>query len=61
VLPDARIPSFTELKRTDTRFSRRGKTGTHRDELPRELHELFWSQPDNRAAVELLGGDPGQP
>ena len=62
VLPDARIPSFAELQRADPRFFRRGLTGTHRDELPGELHELFWSQADNRAAMELLGyGDRGQP
>jgi hypothetical protein len=52
---DASIPSFAELRRTDDRFFRRGSTGTHRDELPGDLHRLFWSQPDNRAAMRLLG------
>lgn len=56
-LPDSRIPSFAELQRTDERFFRRGRTGTHRDELPDELHELFWSIPENRAAMRLLGYD----
>jgi hypothetical protein len=54
-LPNARIPSFSELQRADDRFFRRGHTATHRDELPDELHELFWSQPDNSAAMRLLG------
>lgn len=54
-LPDARIPSFAELRQADDRFFRRGHTATHRDELPDALHELFWSRPDNRAAMRLLG------
>jgi hypothetical protein len=54
-LPDVHIPSFAELQRADDRFFRRGHTATHRDELPDELHELFWSQPDNKAAMQLLG------
>lgn len=52
---DARIPSFAELQQADDRFFRRGITGTHRDELPGELHQLFWAQPDNVAAMQLLG------
>ncbi|MGC4876215.1 sulfotransferase domain-containing protein [Micromonospora sp. DT43] len=52
---DARIPSFAELQQTDDLFFRRGLTGTHRDELPDELHRLFWAQPDNVAAMRLLG------
>lgn len=54
-LADARIPSFGELRQADDRFFRRGLTDTHRDELPEELHELFWSQPDNVTAMALLG------
>jgi len=54
-LTDARIPSFGELRQTDHRFFRRGRTDTYRDELPEELHQLFWSQPDNLAAMQLLG------
>jgi len=53
--PDAVVPSLDELRRTDDRFFRRGHTGTHRDELPDELHRLFWAQPDNVAAMRLLG------
>ena len=54
-LPGVSIPSFAELKQADERFFRRGHTATHRDELSVELHKLFWSQPDNRAAMRLLG------
>src|SRR5205807_1012555 len=54
-LTDAGIPSFGELRQTDHRFFRRGRTDTYRDELPEELHQLFWSQPDNLAAMQLLG------
>lgn len=54
-LADAQIPSFTELQQADDRFFRRGLTGTHRDELPDDLHQLFWTQPDNVAAMRSLG------
>lgn len=49
------IPSFADLQRTDILFFRRGRTGSHQDELPDHLHELFWSRADNAAAMELLG------
>jgi hypothetical protein len=54
-LADAQIPSFAELQQADDRFFRRGLTATHRDELPDELHRLFWAQPDNATAMQLLG------
>ncbi|MGI5286728.1 sulfotransferase domain-containing protein [Nonomuraea polychroma] len=54
-LPDARIPTFAELHQVDGDFFRRGHTGTHSDELSDELHQLFWSRPDNVTAMELLG------
>jgi hypothetical protein len=54
-LAGSRIPSFAELHRIDDGFFRSGRTGTHRNELPDELHELFWSKPDNVAAMRLLG------
>lgn len=58
-LVDAQIPSFAELQQTDDRFFRRGLTASHRDEMPDELHKLFWSQPDNVVAMRLLGyADP---
>jgi hypothetical protein len=61
LLPDVRprtglaIPSFAELHRVDSGFFRRGHRGTHRDELPDDLHRLFWSHPDNAAAMKVLG------
>ncbi|MEW9555958.1 sulfotransferase domain-containing protein [Nonomuraea sp. NPDC050783] len=54
-LPDARVPTFAELHQVDSGFFRRGHTGTHADELTEELHQLFWSRPDNVTAMELLG------
>lgn len=54
-LPDGRIPEFEELRRTDERFFRRGHGGTHRDEMPADLHDLFWSRPDNAEAMRELG------
>jgi hypothetical protein len=56
-IADVRIPPFAELHQTDGRFFRRGHTATHRDELSDELQELFWSEPDNRQAMRLLGYD----
>ncbi|RKF23624.1 sulfotransferase domain-containing protein [Micromonospora globbae] len=54
-LVGAVIPSLAELRQADNQFFRRGRTGTHRDELPDYLHELFWSRADNRTAMHLLG------
>ena len=51
---EAQIPSFAELQTFDDRFFRRGHVGTHRRELPDHLHALFWSRPDNVAAMQLL-------
>jgi sulfotransferase family protein len=51
----ASVPSFEELRKLDGGFFRKGTTGTHRTELPAELHTLFWQQPENVAAMELLG------
>lgn len=56
--PDAVIPSLDELRRHDGRFFRRGRVGSHHDELPAEAHQLFWSRPDNQAAMTLLGYTP---
>jgi hypothetical protein len=51
----ATVPSFAELHQIDGQFFRRGFTGTYRDELPEDLHQAFWAQPGNAAAMELLG------
>lgn len=53
--PDAVIPSFADLHTIDDRFFRRGTTGTHHDELPADLNQAFWDQPDNQSAMDLLG------
>lgn len=52
---DVTLPTFGELQQFDPRFFRRGTTGTHRDEMPAELEELFWSYEDNRGAMSRLG------
>jgi hypothetical protein len=49
------IPSFEELHGIDPDFFRRGVTRSHRDEMREELHELFWAQPENAAAMRRLG------
>jgi hypothetical protein len=51
----AAIPTFAQLHQVDGRFFRRGFTGTHRDELPEDLHQAFWAQPGNATAMALLG------
>jgi hypothetical protein len=51
----AAIPTFAELHHADGRFFRRGFSGTYRDELPEDLHQAFWAQPGNAAAMALLG------
>lgn len=52
---DAGIPSFHELHRVDETFFRRGAAHSYRDEMSDELHELFWAQPENAAAMRRLG------
>jgi len=54
---DAIIPSFSELHSVDPLFFRRGAARSHRDEMPDELHELFWAQPENATAMRLLRYD----
>ena len=54
-LEGADAPDFAALRQTDGRFFRRGVVGSHRDELPPHLHELFWSRPGNAEAMALLG------
>lgn len=51
----AEAPDFKALREADGLFFRRGVVGSHRDELPGELHELFWSRPGNAEAMALLG------
>ena len=49
------IPSFNELHGIDPDFFRRGVVGSHRDEMPDELRELFWAQSENAVAMRRLG------
>lgn len=51
----ADFPSFDELYRMDATFFRRGAAHAHRDEMPQELHELFWAQAENATATQRLG------
>lgn len=46
------LPAFDELHQLDRGFFRRGVVGSHRDEMPAELEELFWSHEDNRDAMD---------
>ena len=48
-------PDFAALREAVWRFFRRGVVVSYRDELPAELHELFWSRPGNAEAMALLG------
>ncbi|HLJ10916.1 MAG TPA: sulfotransferase domain-containing protein [Planctomycetaceae bacterium] len=52
---DPTIPSFGDLHALDAEFFRRGVAGSHRDEMPDDLHDLFWDQPENSTAMQLLG------
>jgi hypothetical protein len=52
---DARIPSFKDLHNIDPAFFRRGAVRSHKDEMPDELQELFWAQPENATAMRQLG------
>lgn len=49
------VPTFAQLHDVDPQFFRRGVSGTHRDELPADLEDLFWSHEDNRVAMGRLG------
>jgi hypothetical protein len=65
VLPDQApveggvVPSFAELHAHDDRFFRRGRTGSHRDELPPDLADAFWAKADNATAMAVLGYGDG--
>ena len=53
--PDGHIPSFRDLHKIDPDFFRRGVPGSHREEMPDELHELFWAQQENATGMHRLG------
>jgi hypothetical protein len=52
---NATIPSFKDLQAHDPAFFRAGRTGTYQSELPTDLHDLFWEQPENAEAMRRLG------
>jgi hypothetical protein len=49
------VPDFDTLHGVDAGFFRRGRPGSHVDELPEDLEQRFWSRPDNVQAMALLG------
>ncbi|MDA1362751.1 sulfotransferase domain-containing protein [Glycomyces luteolus] len=51
----AELPTFGELHAREPGFFRSGTTGAHQAELPPDLHDLFWDQPDNATAMRLNG------
>lgn len=48
-------PSFQELQTIHSGYFRRGIVGSYKDEMPHELHELFWEQAENIEAMHRLG------
>ena len=48
-------PTFEDLHTVNGQFFRRGVIGSYKDELPDELHELFWQQLEHQEAMKLLG------
>jgi hypothetical protein len=50
-------PTFEELHARDPGFFRRGRIGSHRDELPDGVHERFWRIEENAEALRRLGYD----
>ena len=55
---ESTVPTFDQLHQLDPQFFRRGRNGTHREEMPDDLKELFWSSADNRMAMSRLGYGP---
>ena len=53
------LPTFGDLHELGPEFFRRGRTGAWRDEMPYELHLLFWRR--HGAAMRALGYVEGQP
>lgn len=49
------IPRFEDLREVNSQFFRRGVVGSYKDEMPDELHEIFWEQPEHHEAMNLLG------
>lgn len=45
--------SFPSLQKLDSRFFRKGKSGSYKDEMPSDIEELFWKH--NGDAMRALG------
>lgn len=52
---DGAAPGFSELNSVHDRFFRRGAVGSYRGEMPQDVQELFWAQPQHAEAMALLG------
>lgn len=52
---DQNAPTFEDLHTINSQFFRRGVIGSFKDEMPDELHKLFWQQPEHHEAMQLLG------
>jgi hypothetical protein len=52
---ETHIPTFGELHGIDPEFFRRGVPGAWREEMPEELHELFWSMAENAEGMVRAG------
>lgn len=54
---DQSVPTFEDLQKVNSQFFRRGVSGSYKDEMPDELHDLFWQQPEHKEAMKRLGYD----
>src|SRR5207247_5736613 len=55
----AQAPAFEDLHRLGPLFFARGRTGAWRDDLPAELHRLFWRRHGH--AMRALGFTDAEP
>ncbi len=51
--PDGAVPTFEELNARIPQFFRKGKVGGWRDEMPDDIHDLFWQH--HAEAMEHMG------
>lgn len=49
------IPKFEDLREVNSQFFRRGVVGSYKDEMPDDLHDIFWEQSEHHEAMSLLG------
>ncbi|MBX3063939.1 MAG: sulfotransferase domain-containing protein [Anaerolineae bacterium] len=48
-----RPPTFEELREAEPQFFRKGRVGAWRDEMPNDLHDLFWQR--HAEAMDRMG------